>query len=174
MPKDCILRTRCRICDKSDFVKILDLGKMPSANAFLKEEELSGQEKKFPLVVYFCGNCGLLQLLDVVNPSILFKHYDYLTSASKPLAQHFLESGKQLVKKFGVLKDDLVIEIGGNDGILLANIKDVCRVLNIEPADNIAPLSRQRGVETINSFFSSSLAEKILKDYGRASLIIAN
>lgn len=174
MKENFTYKTKCRICDGSDFVKILDLGEMPLANAFLKEENLSKEERKFPLVVYFCKNCALLQLLDVVNPEILFGHYDYCTSASKPLAEHFRQSGEQLVQKFIKSKDDLAVEIGGNDGVLLGAIKDRCRTLNIEPARNIADISSQQGIETINSFFDSSLADRIVKDYGRARLVVAN
>ena len=174
MNKNFIHKTTCRICDKSDFVKILDLGEMPPANSFLKREDLDKPEQKFPLIVYFCKNCKLLQLLDVVNPEILFRHYDYLTSASKPLVNHFIEMAQELVQKFVKSKDDLVVEIGGNDAVLLASIKDRCRVLNIEPAGNVAELSRQKGVETIEEFFNKELAEKIFKKYGITKVIVAN
>jgi hypothetical protein len=174
MSKDFIHKTTCRICGQSDLVKILDLGEMPPANAFLRKEDLNKPEQKFPLMVYFCKNCGLLQLLDVVNPEILFRHYDYLTSASKPLAEHFVRMGLELVQKFVKSKNDLVMEIGGNDAVLLDAIKDDCRVLNIEPARNIAELSRKRGVETIEEFFSKNLVQKILEKYGPARVIVAN
>lgn len=174
MKEDFIHKTKCRICDGQDLVKILDLGEMPLANAFLREEDLLKEERKFPLVVYFCKDCSLLQLLDVVNPEILFGHYDYCTSASRPLAEHFMCSGERLVQKFIRAKDDLVVEIGGNDGVLLSAIKDQCRTLNIEPARNIADISRQKDIETINNFFDSTLADQIIQSHGRARLIIAN
>lgn len=155
-------------------VRILDLGEMPPANAFLKEEELHKPEPKFPLVVYFCNTCNLLQLLDVVSPEILFGEYDYLTSASKPLAEHFIKTANELVTRFNIKKDDLVLEIGGNDGVLLSAIKDKCRVLNVEPAKNIAELSKNNGIDTLNRFFSEGVAEDILKKYGFAKLVVAN
>lgn len=174
MNQNFIHKTNCRICGYSDFIKILDLGEMPPANSFLKKEDLGKPERKFPLVVYFCKNCKLLQLLDVVNPEILFRYYDYLTSASKPLAEHFIQMARDLADRFVKSKDNLVIEIGGNDAILLESIKDRCQVLNIEPARNVAELSRQKGVETIDEFFSEDLAEKILKEYGSAKVVVAN
>ncbi len=174
MKENIIHKTQCRICAGSDLIKVLDLGKMPLANAFLEEGALSKTEEKFPLVVYFCKNCALLQLLDVVNPEILFRHYDYCTSASKPLADHFRQSGEQLAARFVKSPGDLVVEIGGNDGVLLAAIKDKCRALNIEPARNIADISRQKGIETINDFFSDDLAGQIVRKYGSARLVVAN
>ena len=172
--QDFIHKTDCRICGGADFVKILDLGEMPPANSFLEKEDLDKPEKKFPLVVYFCKNCGLLQLLGVVSPDILFSNYDYLTSASKPLVEHFIKMAQELAGKFIKSKDDLVVEIGGNDAVLLESIKDKCRVLNIEPARNVAESSRQKGVETIDEFFSKKIAGDIFKKYGSAKIVVAN
>src|SRR3989344_6119425 len=132
MKLDFIDKTACRICSRADLVKALDLGAMPLANAFLKEEELQKKERKFPLILCFCPECGLAQLSVVVNPDILFRHYDYFTSASAPLAEHFIKSADNLVKRFIKSKNDLLVEIGGNDGVLLASDLDKCRALNIE------------------------------------------
>ncbi len=164
----------CRICGAEDFAKILDLGKMPPANSFLDKKELSRPEGKFPLVVYFCKNCGLLQLRDIVHPKFLYTHYDYMSSASKPLADYLENLGLELSAKFIKSKKDLVIDIGGNDGTLLGAIKNRCRVLDIEPAKRIAKLARTVGIETINEFFSEKLADWILKKYGPASVVAAN
>ncbi len=173
---DCIHKNACRICGQPDFIKILDLGEMPPANAYLKKEELDAPEEKFPLIVYFCNNCGLLQLLDVVSPLVLFRNYHYLTSASKPLADHFEKMARELADTFVTSKEDLILEIGGNDGTLLSAVRDTCRVLNVEPAENVAEISRQRGVPAISdSFgFNQKFAEGILKDYGRAKVVVAN
>jgi len=172
--KNFIHKTSCRICGNSNLVKILDLGEMPLANAFLKKEDINNPEPKFPLVIYFCKDCGLLQVLDIVNPELLFKHYHYLTSTSKPLADHFIDLGENLTNRFIKSENDLVIDIGGNDAVLLNSIKNKCRVLNIEPAENIAKISKGKGVDTIENFFSFELAKDILKKYGPAKIIAAN
>ncbi len=166
-------KTNCRICQSPGPLKVLDFGQAPLANAFLKKEELNKPESKFPLALYFCEKCGLLQLLDVVNPDILFKHYYYLTSTSKPLADHFVQLGNDLTNRFITSKDDLVVEIGGNDAVLLKSIKNRAQVLNIEPAENIAKISREKGVETIEQFFSTEVAKKILAEHGSAKVVIA-
>jgi hypothetical protein len=152
-------------------IKILDLGEMPPANSFLTEAELNLPEKKFPLVMYFCNNCKLIQLLDVVNPEYLFTHYDYLTSASQPLTEHFINLGEEYVDRFIKSKSNLVIEIGGNDGVLLESIKSKCRVLNIDPAVNIANLAEKRGVTTVIKFFSLKVAQEILSKFGQAKIV---
>ena len=174
MKKDFVHKTNCRICKSSNLTRILDLGEMPLANAFLKREDLDKPETKLPLAVYFCKSCGLLQLLDVVNPEILFRHYYYLTSTSKPLTDHFVELGKNLVDRFIKSKNDLVVEIGGNDAVLLDSIKNRCRVLNIEPAENIAKISKEKDVDTIEEFFSAELTERIFREYGPTKVITAS
>lgn len=167
-------KENCRICDGKNLTEFLNLGAMPPANSFLIREFFAEKEEKFPLRVYFCRDCGLGQLLDVISPELLFKNYSYLTSASKPLVDHFAEMAKELASKFISSEKDLFIEIGGNDGSLLKVIKDRCRVLNIEPAKNIAQISRERAVEAIDAFFSKELAGKILKNYGQAKVMVAN
>ena len=132
--KNYTTRDNCRICESKDLVKILDLSETPLANGFLTKDETEKAEEKFPLVVYFCKNCSLVQLLDVVDPKILFGKYHFITSASKPSVDHFAKFGKELIDNFIRSKDDLVVDIGGNDGTLLGNLKDFCKILNIEPA----------------------------------------
>ncbi len=168
------LRKTCRICGKENLAKVLDLGEMPPANSFIKKEDLDLPEDKFPLVVYFCRDCSLLQVLDIVNPNILFQDYDYLTSASKPLAFHFVEMAHLLKKQFIVSEDELMIEIGGNDGTLLEAAKNECRVLNIDPAANIAKISKEKGIPTINEFFTEEIAKDVLAKFGSAKVIVAN
>lgn len=166
-------REDCRGCSGKNLTLILDMGSMPPANSFIKASELSG-EKKFPLTVLFCNDCKLLQVPDIVDPQILFGQYDYLTSASAPLAVHFRKMGETILNKFSLSKDDLVVEIGGNDGVLLEVLKDKCRTLNIEPAKNVAEISAKKGIDTINEFFGTPLAEKIITRYGEAKVVVAN
>lgn len=172
--KKYLRKNNCRVCSGVGLVKILDLGAMPPANSFLSKKDLSRPEEKFPLAVYFCKNCGLLQLQDVIHPRFLYTHYDYMSSASKPLADYLARLGLELATRFIKFRQDLVIDIGGNDGTLLATIRDKCRVLNIEPASKIAKLARDGGVETLNNFFSEKLAKLILKNHGLARVVTAN
>lgn len=172
--KNYTLKNSCRICGGTNLVEVLDLGHMPPANAFVPHATIAMSLQEFPLRTYFCATCSLVQLLDVVDPSILFRHYEYLTSASKPLVEHFTNAGKMLTDKFVASKKDLVVEIGGSDAVLLGAIADRCKVLNIEPARNVAELSTKKGVETISEFFTLDLAKEIKEKYGSAQLIIAN
>lgn len=166
--------TQCRVCLGEDVVKVLDLGTTPPANAYLKEEQLYETEKAYPLALYFCRTCSLVQLLDVVDPEILFKNYHFLTGASQPAVEHFAEYALKTIRPFIASPDDLVIDIGGNDGILLEQVKPFARVLNVDPADNLAPLSEARGVPFYPTFFTSRVANDILRKYSTARVVTAN
>jgi D-mycarose 3-C-methyltransferase len=145
---------------------------MPLANAFHENKDENLVE--YPLKVYFCRSCSSVQLLDIVDPELVFRKYEYLTSASKPLSNHFVEMGKSLADKFITSKKDLVVEIGGNDGVLLDAIKDRCRVLNVDPAWNASWLAMGRNVATMGTFFNSDIASVIEQHYGKAKVIVAN
>lgn len=172
--KDCTHNTTCRICGGGDLVKVLDLGSTPPANAYLEKEDLNKEEKYFPLALYFCRTCTLAQLLDVVNPEILFKNYHFLTGASAPSIEHFKCYASEVIKPIISSKDDLVIDIGGNDGVLLSFIKEYARVLNVDPADNLAPLSEEKGIPFYPAFFTSKIADDIISKHGSAKVVVAN
>jgi len=148
---------------------------MPLANSFLRKEELGKRELKYPLRVFFCENCGLSQLVDIVKPEILFKNYVYFSSAMPVLPEHFKNYAEEVVNNFVKSKKDLVVEIGSNDGLLLGAIKNLGpRILGVDPAKNIAKIANERGVETIAEFFNEKLAGEIVKKYGKAKVMIGN
>lgn len=167
------LKKVCDICEGTDFLEVLDLGEMPPANAFLTKEEFS-KEESFPLVVLLCKNCKSLFLAHVVSPEILFKNYHYATGASTPLVGHFYKLADEIVDKHTNSLDDLVVEIGSNDGSLLSRIRNRRRVLGVDPAGNVAVVARSNGVPTIVGFFDSELSEEIKSKEGVAKVIVAN
>lgn len=166
---------KCRICSSQNLELILDLGVQPPANAFIKKEDLEKYEDKFPLRLYLCKECYLLQLLDIVNKEILFKEYLYLTSASKPIVEHFKNYAFEVYEEFlKKCEDPLVIEIGSNDGSLLKEFKKQgTDILGIEPAKNIAKMANEAGITTNNTFLNYDIAKKISLEK-QASIIIGN
>lgn len=167
-------RTKCRICGSEKLHKFLSLGPTPLANSFLKGDQLNKSELYYPLDVYFCDNCNLVQLLDVVSPEILFKDYTYVTGASKPMQAHFTGFAENVIKSFKISKDSLAMDIGSNDGTLLQCFsKFGLRTLGVEPASNIARLAEAKGIYTINEFFSENCAMNIYKEYGFTDVITA-
>ena len=172
--KSYTVNNQCRICRGQNLTKFLDLEDQPLANAFLKKEDLGADEPKYPLRVFFCQDCGLSQLTDIVDPNILFRDYVYFSSGMPRLSEHFRTYARQVREDF-MSKGDLVVELGSNDGILLHEMKDFgVGVLGVDPALNIAKVANERGVETIPDFFSEELAKKIVSTHGRAHAIIGN
>ena len=134
---NCTHRSTCRACDSSDLAKVFDLGSQPPANAFLRPDQFDS-EKRYPLALYFCRGCSLVQLLDVVRPDILFnEEYKYAAKASQPLVDHFKAyAEKEILPRVGsqaVALGNLVVDIGGNDGLLLSFVYGA-RVINVDPA----------------------------------------
>lgn len=165
----------CRVCKGKNLSKVLTLGPTPLANAFLTEKQIDLEENFFPLDVYFCNDCTFLQLGHVVSPIVLFSDYVYVSSTSKVFVTHFEEFAKSVFSRFSLTSRLLVIDIGSNDGVLLKPFKKLgAKVLGIEPAKHIAKVAQKDGVQTLPEFFSIKLAEKIVKEKGRAKIITAN
>lgn len=172
--KEIFKKTSCRVCTKSVLKKVLTLGPTPPANAFLTEKQTNEGEKFYPLDLYFCANCGFVQLGHVISPYLLFKDYLYVSSTSKVFIQHFELFADKVYPRLKLNAESLVIDIGSNDGILLKPFKKLgTKVLGIEPAVKIAKMARAEGVETVAAYFSQKLAQDVVKKYGQANLVTA-
>lgn len=167
-------KNECRVCKGSDLEQILSLGEHPPVDNFIEVGE-EAEEKRYPLDVYFCNTCKLVQLLDVVEEDELFHgDYAYFSSASKPLVDHFNSYANDLKDRYEFVSDDLVVDIGSNDGILLQFFTDTCRVLGIEPSANVAAAATEQGIETLDGFFTEKMAKDIVESHGQAKIISAN
>ena len=165
---------QCRVCKDANLKTFLSLGPIPLSNSFLKKEQLADPELFFPLDVCFCGNCGMVQLVQVVDAEVMFKDYAYFTGTSAPMATHFDEMARTIVRKFNLPMNSLVADIGSNDGTLLSRFQEQgMRVLGIEPATNIAKLANDNGISTVNEFFSESTARSIYSSKGRPMVMTA-
>src|SRR5258706_415056 len=110
--------TACRYCGSNKLTMFLSLGKQPPSNSFIRPSQIIA-EKYYPLDVYFCESCYLVQLIDVVSGEKIFDEYLYLSSSSKALKNHYSDLAQLLTNRFKLRAGDLVIDIGCNDGILL-------------------------------------------------------
>jgi hypothetical protein len=170
-----IIPFTCRSCGAANGRLVLDLGFQPLANNILRPEDLAKVEPRFPLRVFICSKCWLLQITDLVPPTQLFTEYPYFSSFSETVLRHAREAAGRYVAEFNLGKDNLVIEIGSNDAYLLKNFLAVdVPSLGIEPAANIAKVSQDQGIETLVEFFSADLAANLAKLGKRADLILGN
>lgn len=148
---------------------------MALANSFLKSESEIANEPIFPLDVYFCQNCSLVQLMDVIDPEVLFRHYLYVTGTSDTIAAHNKQYARTIVDLQNMGADDLVVEVASNDGSLLRCFQELgVYTLGVDPAENVAEIARSRGVETVAEFFNRETAVSLCQTYGRAKAVIGN
>lgn len=160
---------RCRICRSFRLKKVFSLGKQPLANSLLKDPYQ--KEKKYPLDVYQCKHCTLLQLGYVVPKEKMYEEYFYIPSVAKTGLKHFEEVARKLKKTLHLKPGSFVVDVGGNDGSLLKFFKNKgMRVLNIDPAKNIRVL---KGIPTVRDYFTPKVAKKVVERHSYARLITA-
>src|SRR5438067_623065 len=167
-------REKCRICESPRLSRFLDLGLSPLATRFLRKEQLRHVEPRFPLDVFMCHDCSLVQLLEIVDPEILFRDYVYVSGTSDTMRAHFAAFANSVKERFALRPGELVVEIASNDGTFLQNFqgRDL-RLLGIEPASNIAKIARASGIDTINEFFDERLGAEVHRAYGPAACVLA-
>ena len=163
----------CRLCKSNNLFKFLDLGHHPPSDQFLEINEINKSVEYYPLDVYICDDCGFVQLGYTVAPEVLYqKNYPYESSTTKTGTLHFRNFSKSIVKEFKLANNDLVVDIGSNVGVLLQGFKSMgLRVRGVDPAKNICTIAEKNGIPTISDFYCNSVAEKILAEDGKASVI---
>ena len=161
---------RCRICFSKQLVNYLDLGRQPFSNSFLSFKDIK-KEKKFPLATVLCKNCGLSQLSIIPNTKFIFSKYDYLSSSSKALSNHYQKLVEKIIKKYNVSSNDTVLDIGCNDGILLQHYpKNFSNVIGVEPSDASKHIKQKR-IKLINKFFNYKTSNNYLKKHKKPKII---
>jgi hypothetical protein len=168
-------RTCCRACGGERLELFLSLGTQPLANSFLSDPAQFATEQFFPLDVYFCQSCSLVQLLDVIDAEVLFRDYIYVTGTSETMASHNAAYAVTVAELLSLGPGDLVVEAASNDGSLLKQFQKLgIRALGVEPARNLAETARAGGVETLDRFFNTAEALRIRESHGAAKAVIAN
>ncbi len=175
MTARCRRRNTCRLCGSTRLELALQLAPTPPANAFVPADALEIEQERFPLDVFFCEECFHLQLLDVVDPALLFENYVYVSGTSPVFVRHFESYAQDVMSRFGVKTSALVVDIGSNDGTLLRFFQQAgCRVQGIDPARRIAEDATAAGIPTKAAFFTPALADELKHDLGSAAVITAN
>lgn len=158
--------TNCRACGSEKLTKYLDLGLMPLANNLEYTSLRAKQKERFPLQVMFCEDCGLSQLSVVIDPEVMFSYYTYRSSVNGGYVRHCRQMAKDLAYEYHLDETCNMIDIAGNDGTLLKEFRDEVglRVLNVDPATNLAAISESQGIPTIADFWGEESAKKATKN----------
>lgn len=163
----------CRGCGGNNLQMVVSLGDSPLANNLLSSQE--EPDKLYPLELMYCSDCHNCQLSYVVPPTEMFDNYLYVSSTSKSFREHFVRAAKTYVQMFKLTSESFVVDIGSNDGVALRPLKEEnIRVLGVEPAQNIAKLANDNGIETINTYFTQEVVEQILQTHGPADVVTAS
>jgi SAM-dependent methyltransferase len=167
---------RCRHCEAELSMLFLDLGTAPPSNSYLNEQQLSMAEKWYPLRVYTCTQCWLVQTEDYAHCGELFSDdYAYFSSYSSSWLQHAKSYVQHVAHKFDLGPSTRVIEVACNDGYLLQFVKERgIPCLGIEPTLSTARAAKLKGIEVVEEFFGTSLARKLVADGISADLTVAN
>lgn len=178
-------RDKCSLCGLTAgrttlFETVVRFPDTPLANEYpelLKDAEL---QEVFPLAVVMCGNCGHAQSSIVVDPQRLFRGYVYETSTSPLTIKHLQEEARQIYDRLELRTKvkPFIVEVGSNDGSFLKQMRDVGvnpkNLLGIDPAQTMAARANHAGIQTMNTFFDEDVVRSIVKNRGRADVVVAN
>jgi hypothetical protein len=164
----------CQVCGHAPLDRVLSLGYMPPVNQMVKIGEVPRQQPWFPTDLLHCRNCDLVQLGLAVDPAIIFPpEYPYTSGTTKLLRDNFADLQRESAAMLGLGKDDLIVDIGSNDGTLLSNFqKGGHRVLGIEPTD-VGDIAKRRGIPTVKRYFGPEAAREVKREHGPASVVTA-
>jgi len=167
---------KCHSCHNEGLLPVLDLGCMPPSDGLWTDVRLDAGITQHPLQLTFCPACSLVQIIHVQAPADLFGDgYLYFSSVSDDLAEHSRSNATELIASRQLGPDSLVIEPASNDGYMLHNFQELgIGVLGIDPAPKQAATAVERGIETLNEFFTSKLANELKSQGRQADLVLAN
>lgn len=165
----------CRFCNTKLNNVFIDLLNAPPSNSFLTKEQLNHPETYYPLKLYVCEKCFLVQVDEYKEHSEIFNSdYIYFSSFSKSWLQHSENYVEMITKKINLNNNSFVVEIASNDGYLLQYFKqNKIPCLGIEPTTNTAKVAREKGIETLDAFFNIKTAQR-LAHRKKADLILGN
>ncbi|MEK7613205.1 MAG: class I SAM-dependent methyltransferase [Patescibacteria group bacterium] len=170
--------TECQLCKSNKLELVLDLGMHPLADTFVKDSIAARALPRYPLQVLLCTSCGHAMNSYIVPKEQRYQEheYSYDSANSKAAVTHFDEMAREVSSKFNITAADLVVDIGGNVGTLLQafHAHSGARMLNIEPAGNIATIAEKNGVPTIRDFWNADAADRVLAQGGAKVIIITN
>ena len=167
--------SECRSCGSKRLSEVFAFGSQPVADGLVRADAPVPDER-YPLTLVRCSNCHLVQILETVDPKILFSDdYPYFSSVSPSLLAHFQESVESLIASRDLGSNSQIVELASNDGYLLKNYVEVgIPVLGIDPALGPVTVAREAGVDTLHAFFGRTLAEELVADGLSADVLHAN
>jgi 2-polyprenyl-3-methyl-5-hydroxy-6-metoxy-1,4-benzoquinol methylase len=167
-------RTTCRLCGAEDVRLVLKLEPIPLSEKYSMDRGAAKAERRFPVDVYMCADCGHVQHLDIIDSSELWDSYTYFSGEAKGMPEHFAQMAAKICGTYRPPAGSLVVDIGSNDGSLLKPFKQAGhRVLGVDPAKSVARRAVEAGIPTVAELMTPDLAQKIREQYGAAHIVCA-
>ncbi|EMF41021.1 zinc-binding domain protein [Leptospira interrogans str. FPW1039] len=165
----------CRVCLSNRIVTVIKFKDTPLEDQFVKKEQKNIEQPTYPLELAICEDCGYVHLPYIVSPEVSYEEYIYVSGVTVGLRDHYDEYAREIVSTYSISQKSLVVDLGSNDGSMLASFKKVgMNVVGVEPARTISIQANQSGIPTINDFFTENVVLKIVQDHGLASVVTAN
>ena len=165
----------CRFCGNHLQHTFIDLGMSPPCESVRRPEEMDSPETFYPLHVFVCEQCWLVQLREYIAPEDIFVEYAYFSSMSESWLAHARRYVDAMVERFELNASHQVVEIASNDGYLLQNfVRLGIPALGVEPAKNVAKVGEEKGVPSVNKFFGVQTAQELVKRGSHADLLLGN
>ncbi len=162
----------CMSCGSPLRHTFVDLGMSPLCESYVSAEKLNQMEPFYPLHVYVCGECFLVQLEELVSPAEIFTEYAYFSSYADSWVEHMCRYADAMTERLGLGENSFVVEVASNDGYLLQHfVRKGIPVLGIEPAANVAKVAMEKGVPTLVKFFGEETARELVAQGRRADLL---
>jgi SAM-dependent methyltransferase len=172
VPRNASARPLCLFCAGELRHTFVDLGMSPLCESFVAEDKLNHMEPFYPLRVYVCERCFLVQLEEFVAPEEIFTEYAYFSSYAQSWVEHMGRYAESISRRLNLTRDSLVVEVASNDGYLLQHfIGRGIPVLGIEPAANVARVAMDKGIPTLVRFFGEALARELAAQGKCADLV---
>jgi len=167
-----VARRGCLSCGTALQHTFVDLGMSPLCESYVPKERLNEAEPFYPLHVYVCDQCFLVQLEEYVSPEAIFTEYAYFSSYADSWVEHMRRYADMITQRLSLTRDSLVVEVASNDGYLLQHfVEKGIPVLGVEPAANVARVATAKGIPTLVQFFGEETAREMVAGGLRADLI---
>ncbi len=169
-----VLVDRCQVCGSRDLQPVLFIGYLPPVNTMSPIGSRPNEQPAYPAELLRCPSCELVQLGLIVDPAVIFPpHYAYTSGTTRILRDNFAQLYDEVMERYPLAADDLVVDVGSNDGTLLGNFhRHGHRVCGIEPT-NACRIAQAAGITTVNAFFSAETAGVVRERHGQARIVTA-
>jgi len=168
--------TKCKLCGSNDLKKVLNLSPLPIGDRYVPEADKMKVVERYPLDIMMCGRCGHYQNIGFIKPQLIYEYYLSRPATTNPVLSDMYKSYvDDLLKKYIKKETIFAVEAGSNDGAFIGYLHELgSKVIGVEPSSNLSKQANDRGIYTLNDYFSLELAKKIKKEYGEADCFIAN